>query len=123
MSMRRSQRRSVIVDTPEPNGNISIVEDSVFDDSQVPDTVERSKRFDVSKSLRFRLQSRGRNLPSVLPGEETFVVQSQRGALSSTAAEGEIDFEELPSTSVAVASSSSSGGKISQKKPPRRKSR
>merc|ERR550519_219174 len=103
MSMRRSQRRSVIVDTPEPNGNISIVEDSVFDDSQVPDTVERSKRFDVSKSLRFRMQARGRNLPSVLPGEETFVVQSQRGALSSTAvaAEGEIEFEELPSTSVA----------------------
>ena len=35
--MRRSQRRSVavIADTPEPNGNISIVEDSVFDDSQV----------------------------------------------------------------------------------------
>ena len=34
-SQRRSIRRSVIVDTPEPNGNISIVEDSVFDDSQV----------------------------------------------------------------------------------------
>ena len=97
------------MDTPEPNGNISIVEDSVFDDSQVclisyliidsihyiiiqvPDTVERSKRFDVSKSLRFRMQSRGRNLPSVLPGEETFVCQSQRAALSSTAAEDQIE--------------------------------
>ena len=40
------------------------------------------------------MQSRGRNLPSVLPGEETFrALQSQRGALSSTAAEGEIEFE------------------------------
>ena len=56
--------------------------------------MERSKRIDVSKSLRFRMQSRGRNLPSVLPGEETFrALQSQRGALSSTAAEGEIEFE------------------------------
>ena len=58
---------------------------------QVPDTVERSKRFDVSKSLRFRMQSRGRNLPSVLPGEETFVCQSQKAALSSTAAEDQIE--------------------------------
>ena len=37
------------------------------------------------------MQSRGRNLPSVLPGEETFVCQSQKVALSSTAAEDEIE--------------------------------
>ena len=34
-SRGRSQGRSVIFDTPEPSGNVSIVEDSVFDDSQV----------------------------------------------------------------------------------------
>ena len=105
-SVRRSRRKSsFIVDTPESNnGNQSIVEDSVFDNSQVslividkncsnialqvPDTVERSRRVEPpGTSKPHRVRSKGRNLPSVLPGEETFVTQSQQVALSSTLAE------------------------------------
>ena len=103
------RRRTLVKDTPEKSGiDITIVEDSVFDTSQVseisaniivfiqfpfsqvPDTAERTRTLLGGAG---RVQELGRDnvisrkissLPSFLPGEETFVVQSQKMALSST---------------------------------------
>ena len=53
---------------------------------QVPETVDRSRRGDGPTGESSR-RKRARLLPSVLPGEDTFVSQSQQVALSSTVAE------------------------------------
>ena len=46
--------------------------------------MERSRRVEVPTKKVYRVRSK--NLPSILPGEETFVTQSQQVALSSTLA-------------------------------------
>jgi len=64
----------VVEETPDD------VDDTVFDTSQVPDTARNPKSILKTKHGPTRV----RNLPTLLPGEETFVSQSERVALSST---------------------------------------
>lgn len=97
---RLKRRRTLAADTPDSirsRNDVTIVEDSVFDCSQVPDTAERTRLLltgnnDGSEASRHskaikagpNVQRKLANLPSFLPGEETFVSQSQKVALSST---------------------------------------
>ena len=106
--MMSRRRRTIVKDTPEKSGiNVTIVEDSVFDTSQVtdydqvrkwcqisvfqvPDTAERTRTLlgGARRVQELGTENAGSRkasaLPSFLPGEETFVVQSQKMALSST---------------------------------------
>ena len=94
MSALKKMRRTIVADTPEVSRHdYTIVEDSVFDTSQVPDTAERTRQHGPSGGVpgtggQTRTIKHGprklKNLPSFLPSEETFVTQSQQVALSST---------------------------------------
>jgi len=97
---KAKRRRTLAADTPDSlksRNEVTIVEDSIFDMSQVPDTAERTRLLlpayegaetssHRSKGLKLgpNVQRKLVNLPSFLPGEETFVSQSQKVALSST---------------------------------------
>lgn len=89
---KTNRRRTIAADTPDMHmsrfANVIIDEDSVFDTSQVPDTAERTRQFLPSVPGRAN-PTRLANLPSFLPGENTFVCQSQQMAVSSTILESQ----------------------------------